>query len=191
MKIPLWGKAGFLAVLLILVGCQQVNPPMTDVASTPVPPQATPTAATGVFVRLTAPDSAIKVGDTLEVGIQIDRIEDLMGAEVHLQFEPKLMQLVDAQPDEDGDQVAHGSFLQPDFVVINTGDNLSGVVDYAIAQMPPHTAVYGDGELLILRLKAISPGRSSITITRVVLADAAAQEIPIEMLIDTVTITVE
>ena len=145
----------------------------------------------GSIVRLTAPDSTIKVGDTLEVGIQIDRIEDLMGAEVHLQFDAQLLQLVDAQPDEDGEQVAHGSFLQPDFVVINTGDNLSGVVDYAIAQMPPHTAVYGDGELLILRLKAISPGRSSITITRVVLADASAQEIPIEMLIDTVTITVE
>lgn len=191
MKMPWWCRAGFLVILTVLVGCQPAETPVQDTPGTPSATQAKPTPSTGVIVSLYAPDTQVKVGDTLEVAVGIDRVENLIGAEVHVQYDAQFLQVEDVEPEEEGVQVAHGTFLQPDFVVINLGDNQTGILDYAIAQMPPHNAVNGNGQLFTIRLQAMAPGSSDIVLKEVVLADASAQEIPIALVIDTLTITIE
>ncbi len=191
MKIPWLCRIVLFVIPTMLFGCQNPTPPVQETPS-PTPTlhiESTPNA--GVLVDLTAPDTALGVGDTLEVTVEINQVENLMGAEVHLQFDPRYLQIEDAEPETEGVQVMHGEFLQPGFVAINTSDNESGKIDYAIAQMPSYNAVNGSGTLFTMRVRATALGSPNIILTSVVLADASAQQIPTTSRYDTLTITIE
>ena len=174
-----WMILGGLVILLtLLVSCQQITPTVHIVPEAQPSPSAIPTAQDGVLVALSASTSELAVGDVMVITVEVHRVKNLMGAEVHVQFDPTRLQVVDTDQDIEGVEIVHGEFLQPDFVAINMVDNNSGVVDYAIAQMPPNTAVEGNGDICKIQLEATASGSTSVLINSVVLADAGAQEIP-------------
>jgi hypothetical protein len=180
-----------IILLILLSGCQKVAPTV-QLAPDPQPtPQVNPTPADGVFVDLTAPVMDLGVGESLIISVEIHRVENLMGAQVHLQFDPKLLHVEDAEPGTEGVAVSHGEFLEPDFIAINASDNLSGSVDYAVAQMQPHPAVDGSGTLCRITVKAAAAGSTSFTLTSVVLADANGQQIPAIIVNDTLDIEIK
>ena len=177
--------------LILLSGCQKITPTVQLTPDLLPTPRVNPTPADGVFVDLTAPVTDLNVGETLVMTVEIHRVENLMGAQVHLQFDPQIFEVDDAEPDTESVEVSHGEFLQADFIAINTSDNQSGSVDYAVAQMPPHIAFEGSGNLCRITVKALAAGYSSIALDSVVLADADGQQISTILVNDTLDITIK
>ncbi|MDF1513322.1 MAG: cohesin domain-containing protein [Anaerolineae bacterium] len=193
MKKRVLKVLSILAVVLclVLVGCRQSEPVPPAEGTPGSSPAAEPTPADGVLIVMTVSAQEVKVGDTVEVDVEVLRVENLTGAEIHLQFASGLVEFEDADPDEQGLQVSHGEFVHPDFVAINQVDHAQGQLSYAIAQMPPSQPVSGNGVLFTASFTALQPGDVELVITSAILADDKGVEIPAVLINEVVTITIK
>jgi len=127
------------------------------------------------------PDTmALAPGDEGTVEIWVAGVSGLAGAEIHLTFDQQLLQVVDAEAEVEGVQIAHGGFLPADFVVQNSADQAKGTIDYAIACNPVSRAVSGSGVLARVTFQAAAEGETWVDIRSALLADAGAQPIAVE-----------
>ncbi|MDY0018764.1 MAG: LysM peptidoglycan-binding domain-containing protein [Anaerolineae bacterium] len=131
-----------------------------------------PVNAQGTVVRVAPAAATVVQGATVAVTIQIDNVSNLFGAEVHLTFDPALIEVVDADVNTAGTQIGHGGFLSPDFVARNEVNQAAGTIDYAISQMPDHAAATGSGVLATITFRGKSAGSSAVAITTALLADS-------------------
>jgi len=120
-----------------------------------------------------------RVGDALDVILELADVEELRGVEVHLSFDPSSVTPIDADPERPGIQIEHGGFLSPDFVVQNVISETEGSIHYAVSQMPPQEPVSGVGVLMTVHLKAASPGDLLVAVDSLILANVSEQVIPV------------
>ncbi|HHS98075.1 MAG TPA: hypothetical protein ENK08_09320 [Chloroflexi bacterium] len=156
-----------------------------------VVPLVTAFAAGGTVVRLEPDVLTLQPGETAEVTIRIEGVTDLAGAEVHLEYDADLLEVVDADPETEGVQIAHGGFLPADFVAQNQVDLDAGRIDYAVARMPPHEPASGNGPLASITLRARGQGEGTLVLQDVLLADPNGAPIPAEVAAGRVAIVVE
>lgn len=137
-----------------------------------------PTAgsAQSTLVLLSPTDTEVDVGDTTTVNIRIENVSGLYGAEVHLSFDPALLEVEDADDDMAGVQIQTGSFLSPDFTAQNRVDLTAGTIDFSIAQMGTG-AVSGSGTLATITFKGKASGTSNINFSNVILSNQGGGEI--------------
>jgi hypothetical protein len=127
------------------------------------------------------------------VEIRVEDVARLAGAEVHLTFDPVLLEVVDADSEMEGVQIAHGDFLSPDFVAQNgvaqnATDPPVSTIDYAIVCMPLDKAVGGSGVLARITFRALAEGETNIRISGALLSDTESQPIAAETTSSTVVI---
>jgi LysM repeat protein len=123
-----------------------------------VPASAQATA----LVRVDPTATSIAVNQIVTVSVKIDNVSDLFGAEVHLAFNPNVLEVIDADPGQAGVQISNGGMLQPDAVGQNIADNTLGTIDFGIAQIN-RAGVNGSGTLAIISFKGKAVGASPIT----------------------------
>ena len=116
---------------------------------------AVPTVALGSLVL------EIAAGQTEPLSVTVADVQDLYGLEIHLRFDPAVVQVADADPSKDGIQVAAGDFLSADFVAQNQVDNQAGSIDYAVTQVNPNEPKSGSGTLLVIRFQGGAAGGAS------------------------------
>ncbi|MBN1178496.1 MAG: hypothetical protein JXD18_04755 [Anaerolineae bacterium] len=134
----------------------------------------------GASVRLDPPVLDLNAGETAEFSVLVYDVVDLAGAEVHLAFDPAVVEVVDADPQTDGVQIADGDFLAADLVAQNEVDVSSGVINYAVARMPPNAPANGSGRLAVITLRAVTGGEPvALVLQDVLLADPDGLPIPI------------
>jgi hypothetical protein len=143
----------------------------------------------GTVVEVVPEDADIKSGETTQIAVNIRQVENLYGVEVHINFDADRLVVIDADPEEGGVQVMPGHFPQPDFIAQNQVDGTSGTLDYAVAQMPPHEAVNGDGTLFTFDVQGKAPGEADITLIQVLLATSEGE--PIETALRSSTLVIE
>jgi hypothetical protein len=141
---------------------------------------ADPTAAQGAEVWLDPVTLDLDPGDVGALDIRVENVTQLAGAEVHLAFDPALLEVVDADPAMEGVQIAHGDFLSHDFVAQNTTDPGTGTADYAIACLPLDKAVSGGGVLARVTFRALGGGETLVKIRGILMADMQGRPIPVE-----------
>jgi hypothetical protein len=137
-------------------------------------------AAQGAGVWLDPATLDLAPGDVGTLDIRVENVARLAGAEVHLAFDPVLLEVVDAEPSAEGTQIAHGDFLSPDFVAQNDADQRVGTVDYAIACLPADKEVSGSGVLARVTVRALAEGETLVPVNGVLLADSDGQPISVE-----------
>jgi len=130
-----------------------------------------PVRAATPVVALSPSASTVAVGATTVVSITVASVENLYGIEVHLTFDPAVLEVVDANAGTDGIQIASGTFLSPDFVAQNIADNAAGKIDYAISQMHPQVGKTGSGTIATITFKGKASGSSAVNFTSVLLSD--------------------
>jgi len=113
----------------------------------------------------------IRVGEKATVDLAIEQVSELFGAEIHLTFDPEVLEVVDADGSRDGIQIEPGTLPTPDFVVQNTADNQAGTVDYALTQLKPSEPRTGDGLLARVTFRGKKAASSQILLEQFVLAD--------------------
>lgn len=144
-----------------------------------------PVIAQGTRIRLDPETLALTPGDVETVEIWVEDVARLAGAEVHLAFDSTLLAVVDADPETEGVQVAHGDFLSPDFVAQNvvtqtTAGSSTSTIDYAIVCMPLDKAVSGSGVLARITFRALAEGEAQVRISGALLSDTESQPIAAE-----------
>ncbi len=132
----------------------------------------TPAAAQPQTVVKVVPQTLkLRVGERATVDLVIEQVAELFGAEIHLTFDPDVLEVVDADGTKEGVQIEPGVLPAPDFVVQNAADNQAGTVDYALTQLKPSEPRSGDGLLARVTFRGKSAASSQILLEQFVLAD--------------------
>lgn len=105
-----------------------------------------------VNVRLAPSAIEIPLGQADDVAIEVVDVHDLYGFDITAQFDPALVEVVDADPNSTGVQVAFGTFLNSGFVALNTVDNTAGTIRFAMTQLNPSEPKSGTGSLIVIHL---------------------------------------
>lgn len=138
------------------------------------------TSATGqgqAIIQVSPASARLHMGETVQVDLRIAQVSGLYGAEIHLAFDPAVLEVVDADPNQDGIQLIAGNMPSPDFVVLNRADNEAGTADYAVTQLPPNQPGEGDGTIVSITFRAKKTAISPVRLSRFLLANTQGQSI--------------
>ena len=121
----------------------------------------------------------MSVGDTVTIEIGVVGVTDLFGAEVHLTFDPNILQVLDADASRPEVQIQGGPLLDPGraWVVLNFVDNTAGQIGYALSLISPAPPVSGDGVLASITFETKTQGTATLSFTNVLLVNNEAQKI--------------
>ncbi len=113
----------------------------------------------------------VAVNQTANAAVEVRDVAGLYGADIALSFDPQAVEVIDADSNTAGVQVALGTFLDAGFTLRNTADNIGGTVRFAMTQLNPSEAKNGSGVLIVISLRGKEIGvRTPITLTSVQLA---------------------
>jgi len=147
--------------------------------------------ADGATVALIPSASSVPVGGTVTLDVQIQNVTGLFGVEVRLSFDPTRLQVQDALAYQTGVQIQPGTFPNPadGFVAVNSADNASGTIIYAMTLLAPASPVSGTGTLARIVFQGVSGGSASVIFTSVSLLNNLTQPIPASTQNATITVT--
>lgn len=119
-------------------------------------------------------------GQVEALNIVIDNAQDVYGIDVRAKFDPTIIEIADADPNQDGVQMIPGDFIKPDFLVRNTADNQKGTLQYVITQVNPTPPANGNGVVVsvLVRGKALGK-RAQFTIDYVEIADRRGRKLAV------------
>jgi LysM repeat protein len=137
------------------------SPTLVPTAVVPTPaPTLTPTPVVSGPTKLRMDPSVmldLPVGETRLVQMWLENVEGLQSIEVHIGFEPRYVQIEDADPDVEGEQIQAGDFPVPAQVVRNEANNDSGFVVYHVTAASP---VSGSGVVASFAVRGHAEGGS-------------------------------
>ena len=186
-----------LVLSLLLISCsvyEAATPITVKVTASPWPAtptisatavQATPTPQGGgrssARASLEAEASSVESSTPLAVDIVLDNVVDLYGAEVHLAFDPAIIQVQDADSEASGEQIALGKAFSKSksFVALNNIDNKRGTIDLAVTLVNPAEPLQGRLVLATFSVFAARAGSADIRFTRILLADRNANALKV------------
>lgn len=110
--------------------------------------------------------SVAEIGETVSFTIYVQDIADLYAADVRMNFDPTIAQVVDANAAKPGTQIEMlDEFLSLDFVVRDVADNALGTIWYANTQVNPSQPVSGSGPLARVTMQSIAAGNFDMPFT--------------------------
>jgi len=130
-------------------------------------------------------------GPETEVEVRLDGISGLYGLDVRLEFDPALLEVLDADDGKDGVQVSPGQIPSPDFVVRNEADNASGTLWYAVTQLNPRDPASGSGVVCTFSVRGLVDGSGEIRVVEAKLVDRSGADLPVETSGAQVTVSLE
>jgi general secretion pathway protein D len=147
------------------------TPPAAGTAPTAAQAAAAAIPTTPVTFNVVPGAAQQTVGATFQVNITATNAHDLYAAPLQLQFDPKILQLVN---------VDSGELLARDgqAVAIVHRDEGNGLVTVSTSRPPNSKGVDGQGGVCILTFKAIAPGDSSLALIKVAARNSAQASLP-------------
>jgi hypothetical protein len=116
----------------------------------------------------------------LTVDVIAENVTDMYGAEFHLKYDPQMVSVQDANPNQQGVQIQPGTLLAPEkgFVVANTVNEAEGTVGFALTLLNPAPPVTGSGPLARVTFNVLQSGPVTIEVERAKLVAIDLQTIP-------------
>jgi len=111
------------------------------------------------------------------VTILVENVQELYGLELHLAFDPNVLEVVDADPTEAGIQVEPASWWSEGFVALNRVDNANGRIDFAATLLNPALPVGGELTVVEIQFAAKGMGISDLSVESAILSTRDAREI--------------
>ncbi len=134
-------------------------------------------AQNGARVYLQPLDSADGI---LTVDVIADNVTDMYGAEFELKFDPAVLSVQDAKPDQPGIQIEAGTLLPVDqgFIVANKVNQAEGSIIFALTLLNPAPPATGSGSLARVTFNVLTTAPSLINVERSKLVAVNLQTIP-------------
>lgn len=136
---------------------------------------------------------ALVPGATFDLAVRVENVAGVYGFQLELQFDPAVLEVVDADPGRAGVQVQAGDLIAHDLVQNNRADNEAGTVRYAVTQLFPSEPVSGSGDLIRITFAAHGEGVSPIVLppSGFLLANIDAEVLPASIEAGQVTVRAE
>ena len=152
-------------------------------------PAVEPDAELPTTVTLRAASPSVSGCASVRVEIWVNNVENLYAADVHVRFDPTLLQVVDADAGAPGVQIEPVyTFMNPGFVIKRVACNaadpsnpdcpIGGKVWYSAAQLNPTPPAIGSGAIAAFTLAGRAEGLSTLEITYQQLSSPFGQVIP-------------
>lgn len=137
-------------------------------------------AQNGTRVYLQPVESA---SGLLTVEVLTENVTDLYGVELHLKYDPAVLEIQDGKADQEGVQIEPGALLPVNqgFVVANQADQGQGTILYALTLLNPAPPVNGSGPVARITFKVLQDVPSTISIEQATLVSVNLQTIPSEL----------
>lgn len=119
----------------------------------------------------------MRSGEEKAISIRAENVQDMYGIEFQLKFDPKVVQVQDADDSTDGVQIQVGDWLKDGFVAANRVDNAKGTIAFAATLLNPAPPITGDGTIATVNFRAKGDGNSPLKIAKAILATRDAAEI--------------
>jgi hypothetical protein len=132
-------------------------------------------AQNGTLVKIAPNETTMSVGQTIEVTVQVENIANLYGVEMLITFDSNLLEVIDANPNLPGTQIAPGEFFRGGFEGANSVTG--GTIDYAMQQVSPNPPSSGSGVLARISFRGIGSGTANIRIEDLNMSNQAGQGI--------------
>jgi hypothetical protein len=147
-------------------------------------------AAGNPSLQLSVKPSKVIVGQQFTVEILVKNAPLIYGADVHLTFDTKALEVIDADPTTDGIQFQAGSFIDPakSYPLQYQVDNENGTIDYALTLLNPAPDAHGNGQLALVTFQAKAAGKTMITISEGMFGTRSGETISPDL--DSVQVTV-
>lgn len=145
------------------------------------PVEATSTQVNSTTVAVSPASTTIGCGEDLVIQFRLNDVVDLYGADVRVAYDPSILDVVDANPNSPGVQIAPGTL--PDvsggngLIQVNDVDVGAGAISYAAVLLSPADPQSGDGPIASATFRGKADGTSQITFTSVLLSDQNASQI--------------
>ncbi len=121
--------------------------------------------------RLDPPALGLKPGATALVSVRIEDVSDLYGVELHLSFDPQVIEVVDPK-------LQVGDWFKDGFTAVNKIDNTAGKIDFAATLLNPQAPIAGSGVVLTFTVQGKTIGSGTIHVDQGLLASRDGKEIP-------------
>ena len=131
-------------------------------------------AQVGVFADLEIP-----LNERVEVPVEVRDVSELYAVDLTIRFDPAVLQVEDANPDQAGIQPGLATFLDAGMTLFNEVDNESGTVRFVMSQINPSEGKSGDGNLLVLYFVGKQAGTSSVSVEAVEFSNRFGEAIPV------------
>lgn len=135
-----------------------------------------PAAADTALLRVSPQTIQVGSAETL-VEVTLEGVSGLYGLDIRLEFDPALLEVLDADDGKDGVQISPGQIPSPDFVVRNEADNAAGTLWYAATQMNPREPASGAGVVCSLRVRGVSGGAGELRVVEAKLVDRSGGDL--------------
>ncbi len=136
------------------------TPTVTATATPTVNPNATP------YYYLEPSSLSLDVGQTGQMQIRTSYVQGLGGVGLSMRWNPSKVQVVDAQPETPGVQVAPGDLFEGHNVLQptngNIADNAAGTLSYAIVYLGDPPGVDGEWTVATITFTAMSAGSTIV-----------------------------
>lgn len=131
-------------------------------------------ARVGVFADLEIPLEA-----RVEVPVEVRDVVELYAVDLTIRFDPEILQVEDADPNQAGVQPGLGTFLDAGMTLFNEVDNETGTVRFVMSQINPSEGKSGSGNLLVLYFVGRQAGTSPVTVEKVEFANRMGEAISV------------
>ena len=138
------------------------------------PASAQQGARVGVFADLEIP-----LNERVEVPVEVRDVSELYAVDLTIRFDPDILQIEDANPDQAGIQPGLATFLDAGMTLFNEVDNESGTVRFVMSQINPSEGKSGSGNLLVLYFVGKQAGTSQVTVEKVEFSNRFGEAIPV------------
>ncbi len=130
-------------------------------------------------LRVAPSDNQVMLGGVFTVTLELEEFSNLWGMDAELHFDPRVLEVVDADELAPGVQVYRGTFPNPALGrVISGANNQAGMVYYAITLLGDAEPAEGSGTLCTIVFRAKSVGTSEL---RIESGQLTQQVIPIDV----------
>jgi hypothetical protein len=133
----------------------------------------------GARVYLSPATTSTSAGQQFTVEVIAEGMASLYAEEIRLRFDPQVLAVLDADPQQEGVQLEAGPFLDPQhgFVVANKADNSEGTALFAMTLVNPAPPAQGSGVLARVSFKALQPGTTEIQLEKALLVNDSVKAI--------------
>lgn len=115
----------------------------------------------GTILRVEPETIQVGAGQIEIIALEIENGKEIYGIDVRAEFDANAIEIVDADPNEEGIQMAVGDFIKPDFLVRNEADNAAGTLQYIVTQTNPTLPANGGGTVLQIAVRGKAQGKTS------------------------------
>jgi general secretion pathway protein D len=161
------------------------QPPTAPVGNVQAPPNAAQPAQAGKAARLRfePSSSSLTAGQTATVGVVVDNVNDLFSIPFLLQYNPAVISV---------EEVRHGGFLQAGdqaIAIVLQVDKDHGQAIISATRQPNTPGASGTGTVTGIVIKALAPGKSTLSVVQVNARDS--QQRPIQLVTSEASVQVK